>query len=240
LKGFARWVDSAMSKTVNVPNEYPQDAFREIYTDAFRSGVVKGVTTYRAGTMTSVLSAKEEKEADTTDDEIILEDVKLPTSAPAVMKTIRAEGRKWYLTVVYHEDNPDRPFALFVKTNAHEKSVLSDQTSDVLLTLAREKGIPEHHVTDVEQKLVSDINSSKVTRLVSFCLRHGVLIKNIVAALDKIEDAYAGSFIYQIRKFLSSYIKDGERSGEKCTECGNEVVYSEGCKMCRSCGNSKC
>jgi ribonucleoside-diphosphate reductase alpha chain len=95
LKGFARWVDSAMSKTVNVPNEYSQEDFKEIYLDSYRSGYVKGVTTYRAGTMATVLSAKEEKTADACDEEIILDDVKLPDSAPAVMKTIRAENRKW-------------------------------------------------------------------------------------------------------------------------------------------------
>jgi ribonucleoside-diphosphate reductase alpha chain len=240
LKGFARWVDSAMSKTVNVPNEYSQEDFKEIYLDAYRSGVVKGVTTYRAGTMTSVLSAKEEQEAEDSDEEIILDDVKLPASAPAVMKTIRAENRKWYLTVVYHEDSPDRPFALFVKTNAPEKNVYSEQATEVLLKLARDKGIPKHHVVDVEDKLAADSNSSKITRLISFCLRHGVLIRNIVGALDKVEDAYAGSFVFQIRKFLASYIKDGERSGEACSECSGDIVYSEGCKMCRSCGNSAC
>ncbi len=240
LKGFARWVDSAMSKTVNVPNEYSQEDFNEIYLSSYRSGYVKGVTTYRAGTMATVLSAKEEKTADASDEEIILDDVKLPQSAPAVMKTMRAENRKWYLTVVYHEDSPDRPFALFVKTNAREKNVLSDQTVDVLLALARDKGIPEHHVRDVVEKLDHDINSSKITRLISFCLRHGVLIRNIVNALDRVEDAYVGSFVYQIRKFLSSYIKDGDTSSEICPECGSQLVYSEGCKMCKSCGNSKC
>lgn len=240
LKGFARWVDSAMSKTVNVPYDFPQEKFKEIYTDSFTSGYVKGVTTYRAGTMTSVLSAKEEKTAEADDDEIILEDVKLPTSAPAVMKTIRAENRKWYLTVVYHEDLPDRPFALFVKTNAYEKSVLSEQAADVLLALAKEKGIPAHHIENTERKLEGDINSSKITRLISFCLRHGVLIRNIVGALDQVEDACAGSFVFQIRKFLASYIKDGERTNGPCLECGGDIVYSEGCKMCRSCGNSMC
>jgi ribonucleoside-diphosphate reductase alpha chain len=240
LKGFARWVDSAMSKTVNVPNDYSQEDFNEIYLDAYRSGYVKGVTTYRAGTMATVLSAKEEKTADASDEEIILDDVKLPTSAPAVMKTIRAESRKWYLTVVYHEEQPDRPFALFVKTNAHEKNVDTDFAVDILTNLAREKGIPEHHVEDTLSKLSTDNNSSKITRLISFCLRHGVLIRNIVNALDKVEDAYVGSFVFQIRKFLASYIKDGEISSDICTECGGEVIYSEGCKMCRSCGNSKC
>ncbi len=240
LKGFARWVDSAMSKTVNVPNDYPQEDFKEIYLDAFRSGYVKGVTTYRSGTMTSVLSAKEEREAEVGDEEIILDDVKLPTSAPAVMKTLRAEDRKWYLTVVYHEDSPDRPFALFVKTNAPEKNVSAEQAETVLLQLVRDKGIPKRHIIDTEEKLAADNNSSKITRLISFCLRHGVLIRNIVHALDKVEDVYAGSFVFQIRKFLSSYIKDGERSGETCLECGDDMVYSEGCKLCRSCGSSKC
>lgn len=242
LKGFARWVDSAMSKTVNVPYEYSQEDFREIYLDAYRSGYVKGVTTYRAGTMTSVLSAKEEKNAEDGDEEIILDDVKLPTSAPAVMKTIRAEGRKWYLTVVYHEDQPDRPFALFVQTNAHEKNVSTDQTVGILLALAHEKGIPERHIIDVERKLTGDSNSSKITRLISFCLRHGVLIKNIVGALERVDDVYAGSFVFQIRKFLASYIKDGEPvTDEKCLDCGStNVVYQEGCKVCMSCGSSKC
>jgi hypothetical protein len=118
--------------------------------------------------------------------------------------------------------------------------VLSEQAAEILIKLAREKKIPEHHVEDVISKLSTDNNSSKITRLISFCLRHGVLIRNIVNALDKVEDAYVGSFVFQIRKFLASYIKDGELSSDKCSECGGEVIYSEGCKMCRSCGNSAC
>jgi ribonucleoside-diphosphate reductase alpha chain len=242
LKGFARWVDSAMSKTVNVPYDYSFAKFKDIYMDSFASGVVKGVTTYRSGTMTSVLSAADEKNADASDEEIIKDDVKLPDSSPASMKTLRAEGRKWYLTVVYHEDSPDRPFALFVKTNSPEKGIVSDEAVDLLMTLARKKKIPKRHRDEVEGKLSTDTNSSKVARLISFLLRHGVLIKNIVATLDRVESAYVGTFVFQIKKFLSSYIKDGEAvEDEKCQDCGAEtVVFREGCKLCVSCGSSKC
>jgi len=242
LQGFARWVDSAMSKTINVPHDYAFEKFKDIYLDSFESGYVKGVTTYRSGTMTTVLSAKDEKDADASDEEIIKDDVKLPDSAPAVMKTLRAEGRKWYLTVVYHEDKPDRPFALFVKTNSHEKTIVSDEAVDLLMALARKKRIPKRHRDDVESKMYTDTNSSKVARLISFLLRHGVLIKNIVATLDKCESAYVGTFAFQIKKFLSSYIKDGEKvEDEKCQECGaSSIVFSEGCKKCVSCGSSKC
>ena len=241
LKGFARWVDSAMSKTVNVPQNYPFEKFQNIYLDSYRSGYVKGVTTYRSGIMTTVLSAKEEKNAEPDDEEIIKEDVKLPDSANAVMKTIRAENRKWYLTVVYHE-NQQRPFALFVKTNAHEKGVVADDAVELLFKLARKKRIPKRHIDAVSEKLGADDNSSKVARLISFLLRHGVLIKNIVATLDKVETAYVGTFVFQIKKFLSSYIKDGEKvEDEVCQECGStNVVFSEGCKKCMSCGSSKC
>lgn len=242
LIGFARWVDSAMSKTVNVPNNYPFEKFNNIYLDAFKSGYVKGVTTYRSGTMTTVLSAKEEKNADASDEEIIKDDVKLPDSAPAIMKTLRAEQRKYYVTVVYHENSANRPFALFVKSNHHESNTTTSDAVDVLLKLARKKKIPKKHIEDVESKIIADNNANKVARTISLLLRHGVLIKNIVAALDKVEDVFVGSFIFQIRKFLSAYIKDGDKvEDEKCMECGStEVVYQEGCKKCISCGSSKC
>lgn len=241
LTGFARWVDSAMSKTVNVPNNYSFEDFKNIYLEAYQSGYVKGVTTYRAGTMTTVLAAKEEKNALSSDEEIIKEDVQLPDSSPATVKILKAEGKKWYLTVVYYESN-HRPFALFVQTNAHEKNIVSEEAVDVLTKLARKKGIPKRHIDATLDKIQSDNNSTKVARLLSLVLRHGVLIKNIVAALDKVENAYVGSFVFAIKKFLGSYIKDGEKvEDEKCLECGSDkVVFSEGCKKCISCGSSKC
>jgi len=240
LQGFARWVDSACSKTINLPNEYPFDQFKNIYLDAYNTGVIKGVTTYRSGTMTSVLSAKEEATADVIDEEIILDNIKLPDSLPAMLKTLRSEGRKWYLTVIKNEAQT-RPVALFVQTNSHEKTITATDAVEKLLILARAKGIPEKHVADVESKIAGDNNPSKICRTISLCLRHGVLIKNIVFTLDKV-DCIAGSFVFHIKKFLSTFIKDGEKiEGAKCGECGSgQIAFQEGCSVCLSCGSSKC
>ena len=41
-----RYVDSAIGKTVNVPEEISFEAFQAVYLDAYRSGC-KGCTTYR-------------------------------------------------------------------------------------------------------------------------------------------------------------------------------------------------
>lgn len=240
LRGFARWTDSACSKTCNIPNDYPLEDFKNLYLDVYNTGVIKGFTTYRAGTMTSVLAAKDEKTADDADEEIILDDVKLPDSLPATLKTIRSEGRKWYLTVILNEQQT-RPVAFFVHTNAAEKNVTAHDAVERLLELAVSKNIPESHIEEVVKKIGRDDNATKICRVISLNLRHGVLIRNVVAALDKV-DCFAGSFVFHIRKYLASFIKDGEVvEHETCMECGStQVVYQEGCKMCRSCGSSKC
>jgi ribonucleoside-diphosphate reductase alpha chain len=52
-----RHVDSAISKTVNVPKDITFEAFKEVYRDAYQSGC-KGCTTYRPNDVTgAVLSA---------------------------------------------------------------------------------------------------------------------------------------------------------------------------------------
>ena len=157
----------------------------------------------------------------------------LPDSLPASLKTLRAEGRKWYLTVIMNEPQT-KPVALFVQTNHSEKNVLAENTVDILLNLARSKGIPEKHIIDTVNKSTHDSNATKVCRMISLCLRHGVLIRNIVGELDKV-DCIAGTFVFHVRKYLASFIKDGEKvSNENCQSCGStNVVYQEGCKgMC--------
>jgi ribonucleoside-diphosphate reductase alpha chain len=173
-----------------------------------------------------------------SDEEVILQDVKLPESSPATIKILRAENRKWYLTVVTQEG---KPFALFVRTNHPEKNVTTSDALDKLFALATTKGIPEQFVTSTKKKCEADSNSDKIARAVSLLLRHGVKIVNIVAELDKVEEVFVGSFLFQIKKFLSSYIKDGEKVNAVCPNCkSTKMVYSEGCQKCQDCGSSRC
>lgn len=240
LEGFARWTDSACSKTCNIPFDFPYESFKDLYLKVYNTGFIKGFTTYRSGTMTAVLSAKDEGSATQEDEEIILDNVQLPDSAPASMKTLKAEGKKWYLSVIWNETQT-RPFALFVHTNHHEKNVTTSDAVERLIDLAVRKGIPQAHIDETLNKISSNDNASKIARVISLNLRHGVLIKNITTVLDKMEDVYVGSFLFQIKKYLSSFIKDGEKvEGSSCSECGGTMVYTEGCSKCISCGNSKC
>jgi ribonucleoside-diphosphate reductase alpha chain len=57
-------VDNSISKTINVPEDYPFDAFRGIYDAAYASGL-KGCTTFRPNPITGVVvtAAEESPEA---------------------------------------------------------------------------------------------------------------------------------------------------------------------------------
>jgi ribonucleoside-diphosphate reductase alpha chain len=56
------YVDSAISKTINIPVDYPFEQFRSLYETAFEKGL-KGCTTFRANPVTGfILSSKEDEE----------------------------------------------------------------------------------------------------------------------------------------------------------------------------------
>ena len=59
LEAVQPYVDAAISKTVNVPRDYPFEAFKGLYLRAWRAGL-KGLATYRPNDVTgTVLSADE-------------------------------------------------------------------------------------------------------------------------------------------------------------------------------------
>jgi ribonucleoside-diphosphate reductase alpha chain len=59
LATIQKYIDSSISNTTNVPNDYPFEDFKRVYMMAYEKGL-KGVTTYRQGTMDAVM-VKEEK-----------------------------------------------------------------------------------------------------------------------------------------------------------------------------------
>ena len=73
------FVDTAISKTVNVPEDYPYDEFRDLYLEAWRAGL-KGLATYRPNAVLgSVLSV-----APATDDASVAPATDDASVAPAV------------------------------------------------------------------------------------------------------------------------------------------------------------
>jgi ribonucleoside-diphosphate reductase alpha chain len=63
VAAVAPYVDAAISKTVNVPADYPYEDFKDLYMQAWKQGL-KGITTYRPNTILgAVLSVSAENQA---------------------------------------------------------------------------------------------------------------------------------------------------------------------------------
>jgi len=115
------FVDSAISKTVNVPENYPYDEFKSLYFEAWASGL-KGLTTYRPNkVLGSVLSTTPTPEAQTPNDldtSDVDRRIRLEAAPSPALSSLRWPGRpelpagnpSW----TYLVESPYGRFAIFV------------------------------------------------------------------------------------------------------------------------------
>jgi ribonucleoside-diphosphate reductase alpha chain len=74
LRVVAPYIDSAISKTVNVPSDYPFEDFAKVYLDAWKMGL-KGITTYRPNDMMGAVLVSAD-EADKENETPALQDLR--------------------------------------------------------------------------------------------------------------------------------------------------------------------
>ncbi len=116
---IAPFVDSAISKTVNVPENYPFEEFKDLYFEAWKAGL-KGITTYRPnGVLGSVLSVTPQSESpndlDTSDADRRIRLDAAPMPALSSLRWPRrpqlaAGNPSW----TYMVESPFGAFAIFV------------------------------------------------------------------------------------------------------------------------------
>lgn len=246
LDVMAKYIDNGISKTINVPNDYPYEDFKNIYIAAYEGGHIKGLTTYRDGSLTGVL---------------VKEDTKLkktyatrPKELEAKVYSYTIDDEKWMIFVGLKDG---KPFELFGgKENGHpipealhdiawtsksvvfEKMIKKDSNDTEKKSYYRIKHDGETIVEDFSS-VFNNESYEALTRMISMQLRLGVDVHLILEQLHKAPIGFV-SFERSISRALKEYIKDNTVSGEKCPNCGEELIYSEGCLSCKSCGASKC
>jgi len=224
-----RSVSQSISSTVNLPSDTSKEIISNIYKEAWKQGL-KGITIYRDGSRDGILTEKKKVKHN------ILETVKFPEQQEAIMKVIKSEGKKWYCTYTIDRETK-LPNSLFVNTNSTETNILTEDVLEHLETLS-EKYIKNGHLEKLKRKHNNQTNVTKIARTLSLLLRHRVSIVDIIKTIEKIKPPIF-SFVFQIKKLLSSFV-EGEYTGEKCSECGNQLIFEAGCSICMNCGTSKC
>ena len=121
VAAVAPYIDTSISKTVNVPADYPFEDFKNLYTEAWRAGL-KGLATYRPNSVLgSVLSVTQDKKDEQPQDFVFDQDrrIVLEATPKPALASLRWPGRPalpagsegWVSQVVKH---PLGNFVVFV------------------------------------------------------------------------------------------------------------------------------
>jgi len=236
-------INQSVSKTVNLPGNYPFSKYKDLYMSAWKKELI-GFTTYREGSMESVLSDIDKAE---DSKEIIKRDIKLPkvfVNGPTSI--IKKEGKKFYIHFSYLPDDADRklPVCMWIYTNAkyQEKDDLKicNKAARELAKLAYNCGIDEKIIEDSLNKAKEDHPHNRLGRMISLNLRHNVPREKILVNITGIEGDSVSSLLTAVRKFIGETISDGTvLEGLKCT-CGGALYMESGCKRCVECKTQFC
>ncbi|MDP2144029.1 MAG: adenosylcobalamin-dependent ribonucleoside-diphosphate reductase [Gallionella sp.] len=122
VAAVAPFIDTSISKTVNVPADYPYDDFKDLYTEAWKAGL-KGLATYRPNSVLgSVLSVTPEPKTDEQPQDFVFDQdrrIVLEAAPTPALASLRWPGRPklpsgsegWVSQVVKH---PLGSFVAFV------------------------------------------------------------------------------------------------------------------------------
>lgn len=225
-----RHCDHSISSTINLPEDVTVDEVKKIYETAWKSGC-KGITVYRKNSRSGVLVDSKKKDAI-----VKTTATKRPEKLPCDVHHISVKGEPYFVAVGLMNEEPYEVFA--GRNNCIDHKV----KGGFIIKSKRPKGYKAELDDDTivcPITMACTDNEETVTRLISMSLRHGASIQFVAEQLGKTNGEMT-SFSKAIARVLKKYIVDGTKASEKCSECGAQLVFENGCVICKSCGMSKC
>ncbi len=232
-----RHVDSSISKTVNIPADFPFEAFKEVYLEAYRSGC-KGCTTYRPNAITGSVLELNPAEARPADTDLLVRSDKL---IGATYKLRWPEtDHAFYVTINdIEQDGVRRPFEIFINSKAMEHYSWVVAMTRMISAVFRRGG--EVSFVAEELKQVFDPRGGQWS--------NGRYVPSLVAAIGEILDRHMRE-----TGFLAAADNRGANSapgghqprrdaqlGPLCPRCSQPGMVKEaGCLTCVHCGWSRC
>ncbi|MEJ1991800.1 MAG: adenosylcobalamin-dependent ribonucleoside-diphosphate reductase [Maritimibacter sp.] len=247
-----KWIDSSISKTINVPEDIDFEAFKDVYLQAYETGC-KGCTTYRPNDVTgSVLSVSESSEktpeADSGADVIYMAE---PLDRPQTLEGITYK-LKWpesehaiYITVNdLVVGGSRRPFEVFINSKNMEHYAWTVALTRMISAVFRRGGDVSFVVEELKAVFDPRGGGWLGGRYVpSILAAIGGVIERHMIATDFIQGEGMGlkSDPRADVTLLDSKAAQSQNKGKACPRCGQfELRMVEGCMTCGACGHSKC
>jgi len=259
-----KYIDSSISKTINVPADFAFDSFKDVYLQAYELGC-KGCTTYRPNEITgAVLEAKPESVREPADQG----ELPLPRPQPKPADVYEAGG------VVYMTQPLNRPEALPGRTYKIRWPA-ADHAIYITINDIVQDGRRRPFEIFINSKSMEHYAwTVGLTRMISAVFRRGGDVSFVVEEMKAVFDPrggawmggrYVPSLLAAIGDVIEQHMVDigfmppreqnpallekravanlpGEgRRMAQCPKCGEAgLIRIENCDQCTSCGYSKC
>ena len=266
MKSVQPFVDTAISKTVNVPADYPYADFKDLYLQAWRAQL-KGLATYRPNAILgSVLEVHPSPEAAAA-----AEAAGAPAAAADPMRSVierrppgalaavaekvdywTQEGRQTlYLLVSFMPmvaadgSHIERAIEFFMPVGQSGESQQWVTSSMRLLSLAARGGFLDRALSDM-RKVAWDrgpvrLGTYRKADGTQVPLWHDSEVAAIAYAVQNIISSRAATLpglVSEPASPLTEALSPALMAGRKCSECGaHAVIRKDGCDYCTQCGH---
>jgi ribonucleoside-diphosphate reductase alpha chain len=237
-----KWVDHSISVTINLPSDAKEELVSELYLTAWKEGC-KGATVYRDGSRAGVLIAS--KNDGKTDNP------KRPKVLDCDIIRFNINEEKWIAFVGLKDGGPYEIF-----TGLADEEMFPIPKTIIKGKIIKNKDDDGNTRYDFQY---TDKYGYKNTmgglshmfkpefwnyaKLISGVLRHGMPIADVVSLIQslRLDSESINNWKSGVERALKKYIPNGTKAKGKCTDCASEnLVYEEGCLICKDCGSSKC
>jgi len=244
---FSKYIDSAVSKTINLPNSATVEDISKAFLYAMDNGA-KGITIFRDGSKDGVLISKDKGAKKEPIPEVIhKEEKQVDTRVFPKKRGNRAVGATHRIRLQSHN--------LYVTANRNTDGDLVE----IFATVGESKKSNPHHTSGVE-----DSWAEGLAKIVSLALRAGVSPQSVIRNLKNIPSdkpvfttigdnetselipspphAIARIIEEELKYSIQHHKDSNVKKSRHCDECGstNTKSKSDTCYLCNDCGYSGC
>ncbi len=263
---FQRWIDSAISKTCNVPNDYSVEQVSELYKYMYDLGC-KGGTIYRDGSRDEqVLMLKGDERAE-SELEALAAKTRDESAEPATTphrvypRPDRLTGTtvgtqtpfgKAYITI--NRDDQENPFEVFIAIGKAGSDIAADAESLGRMISLQLRTTAPHNRRDMLKLIIEQLQDIGGARPIGFGPKRVLSLPDAVARVLQVEffpEEQPQQLDLPIDRGAAMNAADAAEAGttinstisgaDMCPACGTiTLIRAENCRKCLTCGYSEC
>jgi ribonucleoside-diphosphate reductase alpha chain len=256
---FQKYTDNAVSKTVNLRNDATTDDVREVFITAYKTGC-KGVTIYRDGSRDMQVLNIGKVKGKGDDASLSGEPKIVPRPRPDITngftEKVRTGCGNLYITVNYDErgicevftntgraggcpsqsEATSRLVSIALRSGIEAESIIEQLKGIRCASTIRQRGMKVLSCPDAIGRLIEKVmnhqnGNGKDIKQNQADVSGGVVQRPTARLVGSVEILTAGS---------DQNKRNYHSADNLCPECGEPMEHEGGCKVCRSCGYSKC